>query len=961
MSATPRTSLGTSAVTPAGSTPSLDLRGQWTLALDRGDVGEREAWFDTDLSAQQGTDQVTLPGSLQAQGFGDEISLETPWIGLVPDHQFFTDARYAPYRTPGDIKVPFWLQPDRAYVGTAWFQREVDVPAELAGQELALELERTHWGTTLWLDGVRLGSQLSLTTAHRYELGSLSAGTHRLTIAVDNRMLIDVGGNAHSMADHTQGNWNGIIGAIRIVPIGFVRISSLRTYPDLATRSVTVRASVTASTFSPLPGTLTVSARRYNVPGEHQVAPVTVELDFPPNESIRGVNVAGGYVDVVLPLGEDAQTWDEFNPALYELTAELNITLDGVDHQDSRQTTFGLREVSTIGTQIAINDSPTFLRGTLESCVFPLTGHPPTDVQSWRDVFATCQAFGLNHVRFHSWCPPEAAFVAADECGIYLQVEGPIWANQGATVGENRPVDAFIYEESWRILEAYGNHPSFVLMAHGNEPGGRDAEFLAEWVLAMQRRDPRHLYTSGSGWPAIPESDFDSIPDGRIQQWGEGLDSRINGRAPETISDYSELVASRTRPIITHESGQWCAYPNLAEREKYTGFMKAKNFDIFADFLENAGLGHQGEDFLQASGKLQALCYKEELETALRTPGLAGVQLLGLSDFPGQGTAIVGVVDAFWEEKGYITAAEFARFCSPVVPLARLKQRTFSGGDLLTVGVQVANFSAAPFTADITWSLVNDAGVTLVSEVIPAVEIALGNQVTQAQISTQLPELSEAHRVTLVISVDSGDGAPAENDWELWVYPEPAALPREAEGTVVTRSLQEALAAAEAGATVLYSARSEDVDSEVSFGFSPAFWNTDWTSNQPPHTLGILCDPAHPLFESFPTDSHTNWQWWELIHQTETLNLDRLPRPVSSLVQVIDTWFEARHLGLVVEAQVGAGRLLISSIDVVSDLDNRLVARQLRQSMLSYLNQDVTPELTLTSEQVRSLFRSETA
>ena len=110
-------------------------------------------------------------------------------------------------------------------------------------------------------------------------------------------------------------------------------------------------------------------------------------------------------------------------------------------------------------------------------------------------------------------------------------------------------------------------------------------------------------------------------------------------------------------PAVVHEMGQWCVYPNFDEVRKYTGPLKPKNFDIFHDSLAEHGMLDQWRDFLRASGKLQALCYKEEIEAALRTPGIGGFELLDLHDFPGQGTALVGVLDPFWESKGYITPA----------------------------------------------------------------------------------------------------------------------------------------------------------------------------------------------------------------------------------------------------------------------------------------------------------------
>ena len=323
------------------------------------------------------------------------------------------------------------------------------------------------------------------------------------------------------------------------------------------------------------------------------------------------------------------RTWDEFQPNLYELTAELD-TRCGTDvcRED-----FGLRRLGTDGTQTTVNGRPVFLRGTLECCIFPKTGYPPTDKAEWLRIMNICRAHGLNHIRFHSWCPPEAAFCAADETGMYLYVECGAWAHD---IGSGLPVDSFVMEESRRIVREYGNHPSFCLFSYGNEPGGKKmTEYLRNWVNYWKAADSRFLYTAASGWPAIAESDWLCLPAPRIQGWGEGLRSIINGRRPSADYDWRSRI-SKTQPTVSHEIGQWCVYPDLKERAQYTGAYKALNFDIFEDRLRENGLFHLADSFLLASGKLQTLCYKADIEAALRTPGFAGFQLLDRTTFPGR-------------------------------------------------------------------------------------------------------------------------------------------------------------------------------------------------------------------------------------------------------------------------------------------------------------------------------------
>jgi hypothetical protein len=952
-----------------------NLAGAWRFRIDPHDLGIAEQWYSQSLS-----DVIHLPGSLQEQGYGDEVTLETEWIGNIIDRSLFDDPRYESYRQPGNVKYPCWLQPERHYNGAAWIQRDIVIPADWVGQRVTLTLERSHWETTVWLDGRRLGSNDSLSTPHIYDLGvGVTPGAHRLTVRIDNRMIVDIGPNSHSISDHTQGNWNGVIGRIELAAESPVWMHNIRVFPHVAPRSATIKIDITSLLGAPISGAIMVSVSPHNTPFTHTPVSVTKPFHFSALGGLADLDLStkGGHVDVELPLGDDAQTWDEFSPALYTLTIDLDATVAGQPVHDRRVTTFGLREIGVLGTQFTMNGQITFMRGTLECCIFPLTGYPPTDVGEWKRIIAVCKAHGLNQIRFHSWCPPEAAFIAADELGFYFQVECPSWANQGAALGEGRPLDEWLYREARRILDAYGNHPSFVLMAYGNEPAGRTEEFLSEWVTYWRKRDPRRLYTSGAGWPALAENDYHNIFEPRMHWWGAGLTSRINGLPPETRTDYRAYVEPATspatrgenrgaihgerKPIISHEIGQWCVHPNFAEMEKYSGSLKPKNFEIFRDFLEANHMGDQAHDFLLASGKLQTLCYKEEIESALRTPGFGGFNLLDLHDFPGQGTALVGVLDPFWEEKGYITSDAFRRFCNSTVPLALLDKRYWTTSETLYFDVRIAHFGSMPLkNTRLDWRLIDEAGAGVASGELLIGDVPISNYTLIGPIEHSLSKAAPAQKLRLVVGIAAENGLRVENDWDLWVFAETLPAPV-ADDLLVTAKLDEAARARlAAGGKVLFMPDPAEVDTHgCVLGFSSLFWNTAWTRNQAPHTLGILCDPDHPVFGQFPTESHSNWQWWELIHGAAALVLDDLPPALRPLVQPIDTWFEARRLGLLVEAQIDGGKLMVCSMDLRNNLAQRLVARQMLHSLLAYMaSSDFAPQMAVSAEQIQGLLRA---
>jgi hypothetical protein len=934
----------------AGAEPGEDvsLRGMWSCELDREDRGQAQRWFARDLAGV-----ITLPGVLTAQSFGDPVSMQTKWTGNI-NKIWTSDPYYQQYQTPGNFKMPFWLQPDRHYVGAVWYQRQIEIPESWRGKRLTLLLERPHWQTTVWLDERSLGVQDSLGTPHVYELGTeVSPGKYRLTIRVDNRMIVDVGSNAHSVSDHTQGNWNGIVGRLALQATDPVWIDDVRVYPNIKDKTVRVNVSLGNLSGQAGQGTLEVadSAFRTADPNRRSDEPVS-----PRNRMSVPVawTAEGGTSEFVYRMGNDCRLWDEFRPALYTLTVELRG--DSTGRRDQTSVRFGMREVGTEGTRIALNGTPIFLRGTLECCIFPLTGHPPTRVDAWRRIVRICKAHGLNHIRFHSWCPPEAAFVAADEEGFYYHVECSAWA----AVGTGGPFDPWLYRESEAMVKAYGNHPSFLFLAYGNEPSGKNQNrFLGDFVSHWKKKDPRRLYTSAAGWPLLPENEYHSTPAPRIQQWGQGIQSRVNARPPETMTDYRDFVAQHPQtPVVSHEIGQWCVYPNLAEMTRYTGLLKARNFEIFQDQLDRNGMLHQAHRFLLASGKLQALLYKEDIESALRTPGFGGFQLLDLHDFPGQGTALVGVLDPFWVSKGYISAEEFRRFAGPIVPLARLARRIFESGDVLQAQIELAQFGPADLENALpTWTLRGSEGI-VARGTLPPQTIKTGTLSTLGEIQAKLPEDAKAQKLNLEVTIR---GTEAANDWDLWVFPrkvpsEPAA------DILVTRELNEdAIEQLNRGGKVLLLPLPQTLRNDerhpITMGFSSIFWNTVWTNWQAPHTLGVLCDLSHPALERFPTEYHSNWQWRELIHGAAPFILTA-HRDLQPVVQVIDDWVTARKLAVIFEARVGPGKLLACSCDLVSDLDRRPVARQMRHSLLTYMaDTRFEPKDTMTIRQLADLLR----
>jgi Glycosyl hydrolases family 2, sugar binding domain/Glycosyl hydrolases family 2 len=925
----------------------IDLSGAWQVRLDPEDKGIKENW-----QSQAFKEQINLPGSLPERGYGNNPSMKSPWTGDVRNNEW-KKPQYAPYRTADHFKMPFWLQPDKIYVGPAWYRKEVDVPGKWLGKRMVLKLERPHWETRVWVDDKMISTEDALGAPHNHDLSkAITPGKHTITVRVDNRMIVNVGPNSHSVSDHTQSNWNGLVGELILFATSPVWIEDLQIYPNAKEKKAKVVVKIGNMTGVPGKGKLKWEARGENI--QHTTSSVQhkggeIEISWKEN---------GGDAECIVDLGPDALLWDEFSPNLYKLTATLQPASGGSDGH-STSVSFGLRDFKVKGTYFTINDRKVFLRGTLECCIFPLTGYPPTTVDYWRKIIKTCKAHGLNHIRFHSWCPPEAAFVAADELGFYYQVECSSWASSGATIGNDTPLDQWLYKEGHQITKAYGNHPSFVMMAYGNEASGpgRGFKFLDPWCAYWKKANPRVVHTSSAGWPEVKESDYHVIPGPRIHTKAP---IRIKDLPPETQTDYRKIIQAAGKPIVSHEIGQWCVYPNFDEVKKYTGVLKARNFEIFKELLEKRDMGDQARDFLMASGKLQALCYKEEIEAALRTPGFAGFQLLDLHDFPGQGTALVGILDPFWDSKPYLSPEEFNRFCGVTVPLARMSKRTWTDNETFTASIEVAHFGPEPIkNAEPIWKIVSDAGAIIAKGELGTRDIPIDNAVSLGDIKVPCNKLPAPAKYTLVVNIK---GVKAENNWEFWVYNKNVTC--EISNVSVTAVLDaSALEVLSKGGKVLLLADPKKVKSEIRIGFSPVFWNTAWfPSGSNVYTLGIRCDPNHPVFKDFPTDYHSNWQWWELIHGSAAIELDNMPPKFRPLVQPIHTWFDPKRLGLLFEAEVNGGKLMVCSMDLNSDLENRHVARQMRYSIVNYMNgAKFNPETKLTAEQVATLLKGQPA
>lgn len=936
----------------------IDLCGRWSFCLDKEKSGLEKGFHNTRLS-----DSIYLPTTVSEAKKG--IPAEEENTGYLTD----------PYR----------------FEGYTWYSREVEFN-DSQGKEIFLVLERTRI-SQVWIDGAYAGTDNSLCTSHRYRITSfIHKAKHRITVMVDNTSYPVKGG--HMTSPDTQTNWNGITGGIYIEIHNSCYLTGVRLYPDAKRRLVRVKAV--------LHGAGERSAKVIVTDGNEYTFPAA-EYGFTP-----GNNGFTYYLD------ETAKLWSEHSPSLYTLRIELII-----DNQtkDIYNFPFGLRSFRAAGKYFEINGRRTFLRGKHDGLIFPMTGYAPTDLKSWMDVFTTAKSYGINHYRFHTCCPPDAAFTAADMFGIYLEPELPFWGTvtEKGEPGHDEEAQQYLIREGFRILDEFGNHPSFVMMSLGNELWGSKNR-LNEILGDYKKHDSRHLYTQGSNnfqfVPCILDSEdffcgvrfsrdrlfrgsyaMCDAPQGHIQTMPpdalhnydglirpesilgraeEGKDITIQyGTGTKTVKAGSSEELIPEVPVVSHEIGQYAMYPDYSEISRYTGVLKARNFEVFRRRLAAEGMLPWAEEFFKASGRLAAECYKAEIEAALRSSELAGFQLLDLQDFAGQGTALVGILNAFMENKGLISEDEWREFCYENVVLAELPGFVFKAGEAITIPVKLACFAQIPvFQPRLRLTVTEDTASgdsrILISEEYASPEQYFDGVFDLCEFAVRLPESDRPRRLTLRIGIA---GTSIKNHYDLWIYPEIDSGSRHIghkeeapESIVIAEDVQKALEELKTGKKVLLFPGELDDRNSIPGTYCTDFWcypmfrsiSESMNKPVPIGTLGLWIDQSHPVFGAFPARYYTTPQWYDIVSNSRALRLDGTG--IEPMVWPVDNFERNHRLGLLFELQAGSGRLLVCTSDL-RKLEDSLPARWLMHSILEYMGSDkFRPKHTAEIETLQSIF-----
>lgn len=847
----------------------IDLSGQWRVKLD----AEKQ-----ETMPQAYPETMMLPGTTSAAGLG----------------------------MPNPAKETGCLTDAYRFEGAVWFMRTFTA-GDWTGEQTMLTLERTR-KTTVYLDGRPIGHQESLCTPHRYFLPPVHAGEHTLVIRVDNTDYPTRGG--HLTSPDTQSNWNGITGEISLT-VAHTLLTDLTVRPDLRRGCLRVHGHIIG-------------------------APDGVAGIVLPGQMEHLLPYRRGVLDGECPLKGNEAFWDEAHPEIHT----ISIDLDG----DVYETTFGLRDVRTVGRRLLINGRETFLRGKVDNLLYPKTGYTPTDVASWMTILGIAKEYGINHYRYHTACPPDAAFTAADLLGVYMAPELPFWgtvAEEGEEGYDERERD-FLFQEGFRILREYGHHPSFLWLSLGNELWG-SKDVLNRMMRAYREADDTKLYSSGANnYQFVPdvldeENVFVGVRLGRERlirgsyAMCDAPQGIVQTTAPESVSNYDASIVPETLgqsgeagkvqiqygtgvkevdaqsadalipdvPVISHEVGQYVFYPDFSEIPHYTGPLKPRNIEAMRENLERAGLYGEHEAFFRQTGHLAVDCYKREIETLLRSRELSGFQLLDLQDYTGQGTALVGVLNALMENKGLISAEEWREFCAGTVVLGEFASFTGMMGEDIRFDVQISECDPEKQHTCIRCTLMDGERELYACDVTPG---ARHGRLTDA-VSVTFP--AECYRdamqeritgLTVVLTLEDG----TRNHYPIWLIP-PIDIRITREGIEKDGRMVAFVSAEEKadGAAIVVPSAEGQLPAEycTDFWCYPMFRSISESMGKPVPvgTMGLSIDTASPLLKRFAQEDYTTPAWYAIL---QTAHVQRLPADIHPAVQMIDNTERCARLGI---------------------------------------------------------------
>lgn len=869
----------------------IRLDGTWQFQTDPERIGLQEGWHsDTKLLARQ----IEVPGSWQAQGVGE----------------------------PRD-----YLRHD--YVGQAWYKRRVSIPTEWREKQVWLRISGASRAVEVFVNGKKSGSHEGFSSPFRLDItpAVLFGEDNTIAIAVDNASgsasrlpLKEMDFSRPGGAFNFLGNWGGLYGHVALEATAKVWIDDLYLRTRLHPRQAVVQLSVASSSDFPSETLdLRITIRPMKRGSGSYLASGTVRV-LPGSTRLQTVTISLG----------GSELWAPENPFLYVAETQL---IKGKQALDSVSQTFGIREIAARNRRVYLNGQAYYLRGTGDLSVEVNSGTPSVSLEENLRRVKLIREYGFNFIRIHSRVPPEEFFQAADEMGLLVSAELPVFHSPWLL-----PYLEYLFKELPEVYRSFRNHPSWISSALGNELDpvpGKETEFqeaFSRFYQAAKRFHPDHLVTATDGFPFKPADYFATLA-------GYPLDPQI--------------------PVIAHEWGGWyCSLPNISLISRFTGAIDPYWMRETEEWLRRNGLLEIYPQLLKNSQRLQTMGHIFRVEKLRNNPDIQGYQIpSGIVDFPSGSREgelwEEGVFDFFWQPK-YASAEEWSRVnaATLLVTDADISQRTWWQGKAAKLRVNASHYGLTSLAKATLRYRLEDQGKVLIEKSIPNLDVGQGELVSLADLEFKVPETGRAAAMTFRVELN-GKERIAENGWTFWTYPQGRLANSDIpvisrirdsrlvklypfvqlEGTAKPGSLvildildHNSFQEIRQGARALILAQPNRMGGQRLYDYFPTF-------DADAHAHGTRVE-SHPLFRNFPHDGFCDAQFYNLMEGAMALEGGRRPM-VGSVAPLL--WSlsslgahhpkypgerpNLRKLGFIYEFRVGKGSVLVTSLNFQKFLD----------------------------------------
>jgi beta-galactosidase len=812
---------------------------------------------------------IQVPGCWQAQGVGEQS-------GILRHH----------------------------YAGTAWYRKTVSIPESWKGKRVTLRIGGALRIAELFMNGKPGGSHDGMSAPFEFDVTDVvRAGASNI---IDLR--ISNPGNPPGESPDKQipsqpagmlnyiGNWGGIYGPVELEATSRIWIEQVWVRPDLA--KSTARFGI----------------RVHNTEGQAFRGQLRVAVG--PHQGAAAIQVPAGQAaetELAVPM-PGARLWSPEHPDLYMAAVTVLRGDAECDRVDQR---FGMREIKTQGSVLLLNGKPLYLRGYGDDNVEVLTGVPSASKEVYLGRLRLARSFGFNAVRFHSMTPVREYFEAADEVGMLVMAELPVAYTQYLL-----PFKDFVRNELTSVVLAHRNHPSWLSLALGNE-------FNLDWI--KDENSKREFQDTVGEFYRLAKS---LMPD-RIVLSNDG-----NRLEPTDMMSLGRGAAAN-HPTVRHEFGEYyCSLPDLSLIPKFTGVMIPEWLEAKSRWVTENGLAAEYPAYLRNSQRLLQLGHKFQIERVRRDADVTGYTYWLIVDYPG-GTGEgdsweEGWFDSFWQPKG-VLPEDGRELNSPVLPLidAGPGDRTLWSDSTKDLKVLVSNYGDREIREGAASWRVSSDGRTLAESRVEHLAAPLGRIGPVSTISIGHVGGESPRKLNLVVDVDGH-----VNHWNFWAFPR--LLMRHAESpiaaAVVWPGLKRYYPFVQSGAhaPVAHSVWITPVLDNAAIDFLESGGRV-WLALE--KTGDVTFFPAsggalgtvvreHPALQGFPHEDFCDLQFYSLMQHATPFPLDHLPKiaPIIGGIRTKAGFLSKRKelskVGYVFEARVGAGRLLVTTLRIGSQLDD---------------------------------------